>query len=123
MNVPGASLAEKVDYCGLVSGRDKNKSGLFEVFYGDLGTAPMIRDCPLSLACRLYDVHELPTNDLFIGEIVEAHLDRGCFVDGRPEVHMLNPLLLTMPDNRYWLVGDYAGDAWSTGASLKSGKG
>lgn len=29
----------------------------------------------------------------------------GTMVEGRPEVHMMNPLLLTMPDNRYWLVG------------------
>jgi flavin reductase (DIM6/NTAB) family NADH-FMN oxidoreductase RutF len=123
LSVPSANIAEKVDYCGLVSGRDEDKSKLFEVFYGDLGTAPMIRDCPLSLECRLYDVHELPTNDLFIGEVVEAYIDRGCFVDGRPEVRMMNPLLLTMPDNRYWLVGDYAGDAWSTGKGLKSCEG
>jgi len=123
VNVPGANMVDKVDYCGLVSGRDTDKSELFEIFYGDLGTAPMIRDCPLSIECRLYDVHELPTNDIFVGEVVEAYVDRSCFVDGRPEVRMINPLLLTMPDNRYWLVGDYAGDAWSTGKSLKSDKG
>ena len=37
------------------------------------------------------DVHELPTNDLFIGEVVEAYINRSCFVDGRPEVRMINP--------------------------------
>ncbi len=106
VSVAGANMLELVDYCGLVSGKDTDKSGLFDVFYGDLKTAPLIRNCPLSLECRLRSVHELPTNDLFIGEIVEAYIDKGCFVDGRPEVHMMNPLLLTMPDNRYWLVGD-----------------
>ncbi len=27
----------------------------------------------------------------------------------------LRPLVLTMPDNRYWSVGDHIADAWSAG--------
>jgi hypothetical protein len=32
----------------------------------------------------------------------------------------MNPLLLTMPDNRYWTVVEYAGKAWSIGKKLKN---
>jgi hypothetical protein len=31
----------------------------------------------------------------------------------------IDPLLLTMPDNRYWTLGEYAGDAWNAGKQLK----
>lgn len=31
----------------------------------------------------------------------------------------IDPLLLSMPDNRYWTLGEHAGDAWSIGKSLK----
>ena len=55
VNIPSSALLEKTDYCGLVSGRKTDKSGVFDVFYGSLETAPMIRECPGPLSagfCR-----------------------------------------------------------------------
>jgi flavin reductase (DIM6/NTAB) family NADH-FMN oxidoreductase RutF len=122
VNFPGADLMEKADYCGLVSGHKVDKSGLFQVFYGELETAPLIEECPLGLECRLYQVVELPANDLFIGEIVAAHADEDCLTDGKPDIVKINPLVLTMPDNNYWTVGDWAGQAWGAGKKLKKAK-
>jgi flavin reductase (DIM6/NTAB) family NADH-FMN oxidoreductase RutF len=96
VNFPKVDMAEQTDYCGLK-------------------TAPMIKSCPLSFECMLMDIIELPTNDLFIGEIVNGYADEQSFTEGELDVHKINPLLLTMPDNRYWSVGDYVGDAWSIG--------
>jgi len=115
-------MVEQTDYCGLVSGRESDKASIFEVFYGDLKTAPMIESCPLSLECRLADILELPTNDLFIGEIVNGYADEGSFTEGKLDVQKIDPLLLTMPDNSYWRIGDYVGAAWSIGASLMKKK-
>jgi len=120
VNFPGADLMEKADYCGLVSGHKVDKSGLFRIFYGELETAPLIEECPLGLECRLYQVVELPANDLFIGEIVAAHADEDCLTDGRPDIVKINPLVLTMPDNNYWTVGPQAGRAWGAGKKLKN---
>jgi flavin reductase (DIM6/NTAB) family NADH-FMN oxidoreductase RutF len=119
INFPPASMIEKVDYCGLVSGKEVDKSGLFRVFYGDLETAPMIGDCPLCLECRLIQSGSFPTNEFFIGEIVESYTEERYMTDGKPDIRKINPLLLTMPDNRYWLVGEFAGNAWSRGKQLK----
>lgn len=47
----GRRWSEKTDYCGLVSGRNADKSALFDVFYGETPGAPMIRECPLCLEC------------------------------------------------------------------------
>ncbi len=122
VNFPGVDLMDKADYCGLVSGHKVDKSGLFRVFYGELETAPLIEECPLGLECRLYQVVELPANDLFIGEIVAAHADEDCLTDGRPDILKINPLVLTMPDNTYWTVGERAGQAWQAGKKLKETK-
>src|SRR5512137_2057681 len=73
VNFPGLDLLEKTDYCGLVSGREKDKSQIFTLFRGDLKHAPMIQECPLAFDCTLVDIVELPSNDLFIGEIAEAY--------------------------------------------------
>ena len=119
VNVPGLGLLEKTDYCGIVSGSKKDKSSIFTVHYGELGHAPLIAECPVSMACRLHEAIALPTNTLFIGEIVEAFADEAVLGKGGPDIEAIRPFTLTMPDNRYWEVGAYAGRAWSIGKNVK----
>jgi flavin reductase (DIM6/NTAB) family NADH-FMN oxidoreductase RutF len=118
INFPSADMVEKTDYCGLVSGKNTDKASLFDVFYGELGTAPMITECPLSLECQLETVVENPTNNFYIGEIIASYIEERYLTDGVPDIQKINPLLLTMPDNRYWTVGGCAGEAWSLGKKL-----
>jgi len=80
----------------------------------------MIKSCPLCIECKLKEVFELPTNDLYVGEIMNSYADENCFTNGKLDVRKMNPLLLSMPDNKYWRIGDYVGDAWSKGNSLKA---
>jgi flavin reductase (DIM6/NTAB) family NADH-FMN oxidoreductase RutF len=119
INYPSAGMMEVTDYCGMVSGDKVDKAGLFEVFYGELKNAPMIEGCPLCLECRLVEKHEYATNTWFVGEIVGAYAEQRCLKDGKPDIKKMNPLLLTMPDNSYWTVGEYAGKAWGAGKDYK----
>ena len=118
VNIPSSDLLEKTDYCGLVSGYTVDKSHIFDVFYGSVKTAPMIKECPVSLECRLVQIVPLPTNSLYIGEIVGVFADGSAIKEGSPDFSEIDPLFLTMPDNRYWTLGKYAGDAWSVGKNL-----
>ena len=119
VNVPGIDLMEKVDYCGLVSGEKIDKSQVFDIFYGDLPSAPMIEQCPLCMECKLFSALDLPSNTLFIGEIVEAYTEERFLTDGKPDIKKIEPFTLTMPDNNYWKVGQNAGKAWSMGKHFK----
>jgi flavin reductase (DIM6/NTAB) family NADH-FMN oxidoreductase RutF len=119
INIPGSSMIEKTDYCGLVSGSRTDKSKLFDIFYGELKEAPMIKECPVCMACKVHDIVRLPSNTLFIGEIVEAFSEDQYLTDGHPDVKKINPFTLTMPDNGYWAVGDNVGRAWSIGKLFK----
>ena len=67
VNFPPADLVTETDYCGIVSGNKTDKSKLFDVFYGELKSAPLITDCPLNIECKLSQTVDLPTNTLFIG--------------------------------------------------------
>lgn len=118
VNIPSDDLREKVDYCGLVTGEETDKSKLFDVFYGELKTAPMIRECPLCIECRLDRTIELPSSYLFIGEIVASYADTGCLSEGTPDVQKIDPIMITMPEGRYWTIGEQAGKAWSDGRKL-----
>jgi len=119
VNVPDIDLLEKVDYCGIVSGRKADKSALFKVITGKSTGAPMIDDCPLCMECKLVNVLNLPTNEVFVGEIVGAFANAECCSDGKPDIKKIRPFTLTMPDNQYWEVGGNAGKAWSIGKDLK----
>ncbi len=116
--VPSIDLLQQVDYAGLVSGARTDKSGLFESFSGELKHAPMAKACPVAMECRLVQTVELAVEELFIGEIVSAYADETCLTDGKPDIKKLNPFMLTMPDNRYWAVGEELARAWSAGKGL-----
>ena len=119
VNIPGMDLMEKVDYCGLVSGEKSDKSEVFDVFYGDLTNAPMIRECPLCMECRLVNAVDLPSNTLFIAEIINTYSEERYLTDGKPDIEKIHPFALTMPDNNYWKVGERAGKAWSIGRNFR----
>jgi flavin reductase (DIM6/NTAB) family NADH-FMN oxidoreductase RutF len=119
VNIPSVDLVAETDYCGLVSGRERDKSDVFRVFYGELGSAPMIEQCPVCMECRLVDIVTLPSHHLCLGEVMAVYADEDCLTGGKPDVHRVNPFVLTMPDNNYWTVGQHAGKAWSIGKGLK----
>lgn len=113
--LPSVDMREVTDYCGVVSGRKVDKSQLFDVFYGELKTAPMIAECPLNMECRLAQTVELPTHGIFVGEIVAAYCEERFLTDGEPDMRKINPLLLTMEDKRYWAFGEQVGLAYEDG--------
>ena len=117
--LPGPDMVEKTDYCGLVSGEETDKSGVFDVFYGETKTAPMIEQSPLCIECRLVEMMELPTNEIYVGEIVGVYTEEKYLTDGKFDINKAEPLLLTMPDNEYRTLGRVVGKAWSAGLKLK----
>lgn len=112
-------MVVEADYAGLVSGRNIDKSGLFEVFYGELATAPMIKQCPLSMECRLYYVVNTPTHDVFIGEIVGTYADEAVLKDGKVDLAKVQPLLFDMSVREYWSLGQPVAKCWEVGKQLK----
>jgi flavin reductase (DIM6/NTAB) family NADH-FMN oxidoreductase RutF len=119
VNIPTTDMVEVTDYAGLVSGKRVDKSGLFEVFYGELKAAPMITTCPITIECRVVKTVYLPTNSFFIGEIINILTEDRFLTDGKPDVKKINPFLLTMPDNRFWSVGECIDKAWNAGKALR----
>ena len=122
VNIPSENLVVETDYAGLVSGKKTDKSDLFEIFYGELGNAPMIKECPLNMECRLYDTYDTPTHDLFIGEIVETYADESVLTEGKVDLAKLKPLLFDMSSVKYWSVGEAIAGCWNIGKKLKQEK-
>lgn len=112
-------MIEITDYTGFVSVKRDDKSGLCEVFYGELKKAPMIKDCTVTIQCRVVETVELPTNYFFIGEMINIYSEEKYLTDQKPDYEKIKPFLLTIPDNTYWALGNSVGKAWNAGKELK----
>jgi len=120
VNIPSADMAELMDYLGIKSGRDIDKSNLFEIFYGDLKSAPMITQAPINLECKVVKTVDIETgHEIFIGEIVNVYAEEKYLTKGIPDVKKFNPIVFTMNDNNYWKIGEHIGRAWSIGRNYK----
>lgn len=117
--LPSEELLVKTDYCGIVTGKKTDKAALFDVFYGKLKTAPMIRECLVNMELRLYDVIDFPTHDIFIGELVETYADERVMNGEKIDIQKLKPLLFDMASVKYYGLGQPLGNCWSAGKELK----
>ncbi|MCK7511412.1 MAG: flavin reductase [Desulfobacterales bacterium] len=53
--------------------------------------APLIRECPASIACRLNQAVKLPFDTLYIGDVVEVHTEERLLTDGKLDIQKINP--------------------------------
>ena len=120
INLPSQDMVKVVDYVGCVTGNKTDKSGIFKVYYGKLGTAPMIEECPLCLECKVLQILDLGGLDnIVIGEIIESYCEEKCLTDNLPDIEKLRPFLLSMYENRYFSIGTYLGRAWNIGLTFQ----
>jgi flavin reductase (DIM6/NTAB) family NADH-FMN oxidoreductase RutF len=119
VNLPSEDLVVATDYVGLVSGKKTDKSGVFEIFYGNLENAPMIAECTINMACKLYDIYDTATHDLFIGEIFETYAAESVLVNGKVDLARAKPLLFDMSSHQYWSVGKPVAGCWNIGKQMK----
>ena len=109
----------ETDYCGIMTGKKTDKATLFDVFYGELETAPMIHQCPVNMELKLHDVLDFTTHDIFIGELIQTYAEDDVLTGGKIDVAKLRPLLFDMASVKYWRLGPAVGNCWNVGKSLK----
>lgn len=75
INLCTEELVKATDYCGVKSGRDVDKfkeMGLTKE-PADIVKCPMIKESPINLECKVTQVVELGSHDMFMAEIVKVH--------------------------------------------------
>ena len=123
VNVPSVDMVKETDYCGLTRGSEVNKveTCRFKVFYGKLGNAPLIEQCPVNLECKVVHILDLGSHSLFIGSIEETHVSEDCLTDGEPDVNKIKPFAYNrFPTRQYQALGAFIADAYSAGKELKA---
>jgi len=118
--IPGEDMVAETDYVGLVSGKNTDKSQVFELFTGELKYAPLIKKCPVCMECRLDRVLDFKTHDVFIGEVVATHVDEDVLrEDGKIDLAEVKPILFDMASVSYWSLGSPLASCWSVGKGIK----
>lgn len=108
-----------VDYCGIYSGEDKDKSQIFKCFCGTLKTAPLIVECPVNFECNVINSLNLGDHMLIIGEIIETHIDNKCLANEKLDVKKIDPLIYVSGVKQYYQLGQSNGKAYHFGKELE----
>ncbi|MFC1714257.1 flavin reductase family protein [Candidatus Poribacteria bacterium] len=107
VNFPSADIVDAVDLCGVKSGRNVDK-------FAETGLtpepathvqAPLIKECPVNLECKVLAVISLGSHDLFVGDVLAVHADEDIVLDA--ERGIVNPakgIIFAM--NAYWSFGE-----------------
>ena len=77
INLTTEKLTRATDYCGVRSGRDVDKfkeTGLTRE-KAEFVKAPMIKESPVSIECRVTEVKKLGSHDIFLAEVLAVHAD------------------------------------------------
>lgn len=120
--LPSEDLVVETDYCGIMTGKKTDKAALFDVFYGELKTAPMIQQCRVCMECRLDRLVDFPSHDVFVGEIVQTYADESVILNKAVDVSKLKPLLFDMNSAKYWSLGNEIARCRHIGKQLKTGE-
>lgn len=77
INLCTEELTFATDYCGVKSGRkvDKFKEQQLTAAPAEKVNCPVIRQCPVNLECRVKEIHEYGSHDMFVAEIVNVQVD------------------------------------------------
>ncbi len=77
INLINENLAEATDRCGVKSGRDFDKfaeTGLHKS-EGEIVKCPLITESPVNIECKVTEIKELGSHDMFMAEIVKVHVN------------------------------------------------
>ena len=93
-----------------MSGNKVDKSEIFESFYDEVATAPMIKDCPVNYLCKVIQTIPIFDFTMFLGEIVAVYAKEDCLVNNKPDALKVNPIILM--DSGYFYLKDRIGSVF-----------
>ena len=111
--LPNAKDLEKVDFCGMTSGKNINKfkEANFTYVPANIVKGQVIVECPVNIECRAKDMLNFGTHDVFISEVLSVQVNEEVLdKDDHWDVAKINPLIYCPPTHDYWTLGKKVGD-------------
>lgn len=96
VNLTTEHLVFATDYCGVKSGRDVDKWKEMNLTResGEVVKAPMIKESPVNIECRVTEEKDLGSHVMFLAEVVSVHVDKA-YMDDQQKFHLdkANPIV------------------------------
>ena len=110
VNIPTVDMAEAVDYCGMVSGRDvdKFKAVNFTAKKGSKVAAPIVNECPLALECKVVHSLKLGSHIMYVGEIVAVQAEKS-LIDEKGKFNLTEANILGYAHGGYYGLTECVG--------------
>lgn len=96
INLTTEKLAYATDYCGVRSGRDVDKFKEMKLTPIEAQTisAPMIAESPVNIECKVKQILNLGSHDMFLAEVTAVHADEQYMDErGRFDLQKANPIV------------------------------
>jgi flavin reductase (DIM6/NTAB) family NADH-FMN oxidoreductase RutF len=109
------------DYVGIVSGYKvpyKFERAGFHAEKSENVDAPLIKELPLSVECKLISYDDATC--LLIGEIVNVCADESVLTDGKIDPKKLKPITYDTVNKKYYSFGEIVGNAFSDGKKIRN---
>lgn len=110
INLTTKDLAYATDYCGVKSGRDVDKFKEMKLtpLAGEKVKAPLIKESPVNLECRVTQVLPLGSHDMFLAEVVAVHADKQ-YMDEKGKFHLEYAEPIVYSHGSYLATGETIG--------------
>ncbi len=106
INLPTWKEAEAVDTVGVKSGRDIDKFALTGLTPepSTKVSAPQVKECPVSIECKVMEVRSFGTHDMFLAEVVAVNVDDK-YIDNTGALDLEKAGLLAYAHGFYYTLG------------------
>ena len=110
INLTTEKLAFATDFCGVRSGRDVDKFQKLNLTKekAQFVSAPMIGESPVSIECRVREVKELGSHDMFLADVLAVHADEA-YMDKNNRFRLNDAGLLVYSHGEYLAGGRKVG--------------
>jgi len=123
VNIPSEKYMKEADFAGVVSGRecDKFKETGLTAEKSKLVNAPIVKEFPYALECKLIRQIDLGMHTMFIGEIVGMIADSEVLTSRNlPDIEKVRPMIFGSFGNMaYYSIGNKLGAAFAVGKELQ----
>ena len=111
INLTNEDLAYAADWCGVISGRDYDKFKKMKLtpVMAEKVNAPMIKEAPLCIECRVKEVVTLGTHDMFISEVLNVQADKQYIDPKTDSFDMAKAKLIAYSHGHYYKLGEEIG--------------
>ena len=122
VNIVNEDILTEADYVGLVSGKNIDKSRVFEYFTGQLNGAPLIKKSPIAMECEVIEIYETETHDNFIVKPVNTYVNEELLSENKQiDYEKVKPVLFEMSSRQYLSLGSVIAKCWDIGKKYRKG--